>query len=79
MKDYLRNMDENKSFNSYVADAGNRVDKTWRMSQVAAEMLVMVFKFSTILLICYFWFKKPFCEHQIIFHAASCQKRYFVP
>ena len=72
-------MDENKSFNFYVGDAGNRVGKTLRMSQVMVERLAMVLKVSTILFIRYFWFKKPFCKHQIISPAASCQKRSFVP
>ena len=79
MRDYLRNMDEYKSFDFYVGDAGKRVDKTLRMSQVTAERLTTVFKVSTILSIRYFWFKKPFCKQQIIFHAASCQKHSFVP
>ena len=78
MRDYLRNMDENKSFNFSVGDAKNRVDETLRMNQVTAERLAMVFKVNTILLIRYFWFKKPLCKHQIIFHAASCQKRSFL-
>ena len=30
-------MDENKSFNFYVGDAANRVDKTLRISQVTIE------------------------------------------
>ena len=70
-------MDENKSFDFYVGDAGNRVDKILRMSHVTAERLAMIFKVSTILLTRYFWFKKAFCKHQILFHAASCQKRFF--
>ena len=56
-------MDENKSFNFYVGDAGNRVGKTLRMSQVMVERLAMVLKVSTIL----FFVKKPFCKYQIIF------------
>ena len=72
-------MDENKSFNFYVGDAGNRVDKTLRVSQLTRESLAMVFKVSMILLIRYFWFKIPFCKHQIIFHAALCQNCSFVP
>ena len=47
-------MDENKSFNIYVGDAGNRVDKTLRMSQVTTERLAMVFKVSTTFLARYF-------------------------
>ena len=57
MRDYLRNMDENKLFNFYVGNAGNKVDETLRMSQVATEKLAMVFTVSTILLIRYFRFK----------------------
>ena len=39
--------------------AANRVDKTLRISQVTTERLAMAFKVSTILWICYFWFKIP--------------------
>ena len=52
-------MDENKSFNFYVGDATNRVDKTLRISQVTIERLAMVFKVSAVLWIRYFWFKIP--------------------